>query len=227
MADPQSTRWTLVRGAAEGEAAAREEFARLYEPAVRAYYGARWRHSAMSSDLEDAVQEVFLACFREGGVLARAEVDRPGGFRPYLYGVARNVALRLERQHTRRRARTGDGAPDPDRLPADEERLSQAFDRAWAMSLIREAADHQVLVAAEGGEGAERRVELLRLRFHEGLPIREIARRWGEDANRLHYEYAKARREFRAALTEVVAAHQGGTSAEVERECSRLLDFFG
>jgi hypothetical protein len=49
MVDPQSTRWTLVRGAADGEAAAREEFARLYEPVVRACLLARWKRSPLVS----------------------------------------------------------------------------------------------------------------------------------------------------------------------------------
>jgi hypothetical protein len=38
-----------------------------------------------------------------------------------------------------------------------------------------------------------RRVELLTLRFHEAMPIREIARLWGVDAASLHHEYAQAR----------------------------------
>ena len=115
----------------------------------------------------------------------------------------------------------------PDRLPAEDERPSRAFDRAWATALLQEAGDRQAEIASERGAEATRRVELLRLRFEEGLPIREIATLWGVDTDRLHYEYAKARREFRAALLEVVAAHQGGTREEVELECSRLLDFFG
>ena len=67
------------------------------------------------------------------------------------------------------------------------------------------------------------RVELLRLRFHEGLPIREIARRWGTAAEVLHHEYARARQEFEAALREVVAFHHPGSPEEVEQECSNLL----
>ena len=66
-------------------------------------------------------------------------------------------------------------------------------------------------------------MELLRLRIYEGLPIREIARHWEEDATALHREYARARREFHKALSEVVAFHHPGSGEDVERECSHLL----
>jgi hypothetical protein len=74
---------------------------------------------------------------------------------------------------------------------------------------------------------AVRRVELLRLRFHDGLPIREIARLWGCDADAVHREYARARQEFRAALSDVVAYHHPeSSSGEIERECASLLALF-
>jgi hypothetical protein len=88
---------------------------------------------------------------------------------------------------------------------------------------MAEAARLQRRRAAEGGDEALRRVELLRLRFEEGLPIRAIAERWGADAARLHHAYALARQEFRAALLEVVAFHQPGSPAEVEQEAASLL----
>lgn len=71
-------------------------------------------------------------------------------------------------------------------------------------------------------------MQLLRLRFGGGLAIRDIAGRWGEDAARLHHEYAAARDEFRAALREVVAFHHpGGTAAEADRRCGELLAVLG
>jgi DNA-directed RNA polymerase specialized sigma24 family protein len=63
-----------------------------------------------------------------------------------------------------------------------------------------------------------RRVELLRLRFQEGMPIREIARLRGVDAASLHHEYARARREFRSALRDVIAFHHPGAPEEIDRE---------
>jgi RNA polymerase sigma-70 factor (ECF subfamily) len=89
--------------------------------------------------------------------------------------------------------------------------------------VLREAAEVQERNARQAGPEALRRVELLHLRFHEGLPIRAIAERWQVDAAMLHHEYARARQEFRSALAEVVAFHQPGSPAEVEQECAALL----
>src|SRR5262249_9139684 len=112
---------------------------------------------------------------------------------------------------------------DLESIPGGEETLSRAFDRAWARAVVREAAERQSALAAQRSEASLRRVELLRLRFHEGLPIREIARLWGLDAAYLHHEYARARQEFRAALREVIAFHHPGSPEDVDRECARLL----
>jgi RNA polymerase sigma-70 factor (ECF subfamily) len=226
MASPQTTCWSVIEAAAAGAAGERQEFARRYGPVVRAYLAARWRASPCRQDLEDAVQEVFVECFKEGGVLARADRGR-GEFRPFLYGVARNVALRLERARARAREQQTPDGVDLDGVPAAEEQLSRAFDRAWAKAVLREAARRQEQRADAEGDAARKRVELLRLRFHEGLPIREIARRWGADAAALHHEYARARQEFKAALLEVVAFHHPGAPAEVECACAELLAHLG
>ena len=111
--------------------------------------------------------------------------------------------------------------------PADEESQARLFDRAWARSLLREAARRQEDHARRTGAAALRRVELLRLRFHEGLPIRAIAARWQIEAATLHRDYARARQEFKTALAEVVGFHHPGTPAEIERECVNLLSLLG
>ena len=94
--------------------------------------------------------------------------------------------------------------------------------------MLKEATRVQAATAARAGKAAERRVELLRLRFGEGLPIRAIAARWEVDAAQLHHEYATARAEFRAALREVVAFHQPGRPAdELDSACAELLAILG
>jgi RNA polymerase sigma-70 factor (ECF subfamily) len=224
MAGSDSTCWTVIQAAAAGQPGPREEFARHYEPVVRAYLTARWpgRHE----EVDDAVQDVFLECFRDGGALARVDPDRPGGFRAFLYGIARNVARRLETERARRLQREQVGSLEEE--PAqDEPGLSALFDRAWAANILRQAAVCQAERARASGESAQRRVELLRLRFHDGLPIRDIARRWQVDAARVHHEYARAREEFRAALLEVLAFHHPGSRVRLEEECVRLLESLG
>jgi RNA polymerase sigma-70 factor (ECF subfamily) len=209
----------LVHGAAAGNGSARSAFGVRYAPVMRTYLAARWRGTPLSGDVDDAVQEVFLECLREGGVLARAQADRPGGFRAFLFGVVRNVALRFEQ----RGAKRGGNAPDFTSLPSREETLSRVFDRALARSIMREAAERQSAHAVERGDDALRRVELLNLRFQEGLPIREIATLWGADAGELHRQYAKARQEFHAALREVVSEHLPASAAQLDAECAQLL----
>lgn len=219
------TCWTLIEAASRGDAGARSSFAHRYLPVVRTFLGARWNGSPFLQDVEDAVQEVFLECFRRGGAMERVDRERPRGLRAYLYGVVRNVAARVEERRARVLQR--DGTLHPEALEADEARASQLFDRAWARSVMRQAAEHQRQQAALGGEAALRRVELLELRFRDGLPIREIARRFGEDAAVLHREYALARKEFKRALREVVAFDHPGPPARIEEECAalgRLLD---
>jgi RNA polymerase sigma factor (sigma-70 family) len=220
MTTPESTCWTVIQAAAAGSAADREHFARLYGPVLRAYLAGRWHGSPHAQDLDDAIQEVFVECFKPDGVLDRAERGR--GFRPFLYGVARNVALRVE-ANDRRRARRHAGDVDLEAVPDPEESLARAFDRAYARALLREAGRLQEERARDAGEAACRRVELLRLRFHDGLPIRDVARRWSADPAALHHEYARAREEFRAALRAVVAFHRPGPAADIEQECANLL----
>jgi RNA polymerase sigma-70 factor (ECF subfamily) len=226
VAQAESTCWTLIQAAAAGGAGDREQFARCYGPVLRAYLASRWRSSPHLGELDDVVQEVFVECFKQAGVLERAEPGRVGGFRPFLYGVVRNVALRFEAQRGRRREQQPDSL-DLDGVPDAEANLSRVFDRAWARAVLREAGRLQEQQARRAGEAACRRLELLRLRFHEGLPIREIARRWEKPAEVLHHEYARARQEFKAALLEVVAFHHPSSPAEIEQECANLLACLG
>jgi RNA polymerase sigma-70 factor (ECF subfamily) len=185
-----TTRWTVIRDAAGG----------------------------------DAAQEVFVDLFRDGGALDRVEPGRPGGFRAFFLGVVRNVARHVETCRGRSKERQPPNAFDPGDRAGDEESLAAAFDRAWAMALLRRAVDLHRERARGRGEAARRRVELLRLRFREGLPIRDIARRWEMEPRRLHKDYARARDEFRDVLLDVVAEHHGGSRAEAGCECSRLLE---
>ncbi len=207
----------VATGGSPGSSPAEQDaLARDYLGIVRAYLSARWRSSELRAELDDAVQEVFVECFRQGGALEAARSGRVPNFRAFLYGVVRNVARRFESRPVRA---TG-ALPD---IPATEASLSRLFERTWAQAIMIEAADRQKRQAVERGPEALRRIELLRLRFEEGLPIRTIAQHWGEPAASLHHAYAVARREFKAALLEVVAYHSPGSPAEVEQEAANLL----
>jgi hypothetical protein len=212
----ESTCWTVILAAAAGSPADREELARRHQDVVHAYLAARWRGSALRDDLDDATQEVFVECFRRGGAVEAAGAGRVPGFRAFLYGVIRNVARRFESRPVRAAGRSSE-------VVADESRQLRLFDRSWARAIMAEAAQGQRARAHERGPEAVQRVELLRLRFEENVPIRAIAERWGVGARSLHHAYAVARKEFKAALLEVVAFHQPGTPVELEEEAASLL----
>ncbi len=133
MPAAESTCWTIIRAAAAGSPADREELARRYLGVVRAYLAARWRGLVLRDDLDDATQEVSVECFRRGGVLESAGAGRVPSFRAFLFGVIRNVARRFENQQPR-------FAPLPDAIDADEESQSRLFDRTWAQAIMEEAA---------------------------------------------------------------------------------------
>ncbi len=218
------TCWTLVEDAAEGTDGAREEFARAYLPVVKAYLASRWAGNALQNDVDDAAQEVFVDLIKPNGALSRVRRDHgDGGFRAFLYGVARNVARRYqERAGIRRRHEAPIGSTVA-RKPASDDAPSQVFDKAWARTIMRSARERHARQAQAQDEQAVERVELLRLRFQKGLPIREIAARWDVDPAVVHRQYARARKEFAAALYETVASHGDGDPAAVRRECGRLL----
>ena len=213
--DRRRTSWALIESAGAGDARAHEEFARLYAPVVRAYFALRWKENALESEVDDGVQEVFVDCL-SAGALSRGDPTRP--FRPFLLGIARNVALRFEQ----RRGRNAPVALDDPEVESRETRLSVAFDRAFALLVVREARDLQRRQA--DSDLKRRRVELLELRFQQGLSTAAIAEAWKEDPARVHHLYADARADFRDCLREVVRRHFGGATADLERECDWMLE---
>ena len=221
MHDPHATAWTMIVDAATGEPSAREAFASKYLPVVTSYLGARWSGSALSQEVDDAAQEVFVECFRAEGPLARVSEGETKSFRAYFYGVTRNVARRYE--HKASGDDGGHARISQIDVLANETSLSQVFDRAWARSIMKQAGQRHREFAMQSGDAAIRRLELLELRFREGLPIRHIADKWGVDAAVLHREYSKARTEFRQALLDVIRFHHPGSEAEIQIEAKSVL----
>jgi RNA polymerase sigma-70 factor (ECF subfamily) len=78
--------------------------------------------------------------------------------------------------------------------------------------------------ASELGAEHERRVELLRLRFEEGKPIRDIAVQWNLDAAWLHHEFARARRDFKRSLATALGLDLGSEPDKLDGEVSRLWE---
>ena len=177
----------------------------------------------MIDEVGDTVHEVFLECLQQGGVLERADPGRAGGFRAFFFGVIRNVSRRVEKARARNREVQPTSTFDPDeRGQALDTSASRAMDRAWARAMVDQAAMRHREAAEAMGEEALRRVELLRLRFRENLPIREIAKRWQMDPEKLHQEYRRARREFRRFLEEELA-FSGHSSEDPDRQWQEFL----
>jgi DNA-directed RNA polymerase specialized sigma24 family protein len=226
MTESDETCWTMVLAAARGDAPARQAFALLYMDIVRAYLGSRWRGRPLQRRTEDAVQDVFFECFRQGGALDRLERDGDATFRTFLYSIVRNVARRFEERRGEGVATTALGE-EAGLLPAMGPTPSVAFDQAWARSMVARARERQRREAEAAGPTSLRRIELLDLRLGEDLPIREIAARWQEDAAVLHAEYRQARADFQRALRTEVSFQGVRGEAAIEKECLRLLSLLG
>jgi len=218
--------WSLIARAAAGDGGARSVFASSYLPVVRSFLDARWRSTRLAGETDDAVQEVFVECLRENGVLSSADPDR-GDLRGLLYGVTRKVAARFEERVRKRHSRDLATGSMLDAIQAREPSLSSVFDSEWARTFMRLTGDRMRAYAERGTPGARLRVELLRLRFAEGMPIREIAEQWEVDPDTVHRAYAKAREEFKLCLRRVVAEHAVRSEVDLDAEVERIFELLG
>jgi RNA polymerase sigma-70 factor (ECF subfamily) len=210
-----------VRSAAAGDLESRAAFCEIYGPVIRAVLAARWKLGEDREEVSDGVQEVFLQCLKPGGALGRADAERPGGFRAFLYGVTRNVAGTLEAaRHRRRREHGSEGC---DSVQSDEATMSRIFDRAFAQALTHEAR-RLLARRAPPGSPAATRLRALELMYERGLPSRQIARELGVDVATVYPLLTRARREFKGALLEVVAGYHPEDAREaLERRCSEIF----
>lgn len=221
------TCWTMIRSAAKGEPGARGDFCSRYLPVVRNYLAERWRGSGLASEVEDAIQEVFLECLRPDGALDRFDERRASSFSAYLRAVVENVSRRVEERNALARGRSSANEGLLDAAECREERLTLVFQRDLSISLVRQARDRHRELSGTAGPEAERRFEILRLRFQEDLPLREIAAAWKADPAEIHRDYARAREEFKQALRDVIRFHNPSHPEAVEQECQDLLGLLG
>ncbi|MDF1836778.1 MAG: sigma-70 family RNA polymerase sigma factor [Planctomycetota bacterium] len=218
---PNETCWTMVRSASAGDPQARSIFSRTYATTIQGFLSARWLGRSLAGETDDATQEVFMECFKPGGVLDRADPMR-GDFRGLLFGVTRNVARRFEERALRQAPQNLENSQWQQQLASDEPGQATLFDQSWARALIKEAKKRHREVAGADGEKGAMRLDLLKRRFGSDEAIRQIAAEWNMPPQELHNAYRKARTEFYACLREVVAFHSPGT-ADLEAECKRLL----
>ncbi len=85
---------------------------------------------------------------------------------------------------------------------------------AWLLMASR--LDH-------GGEGRDR-IQILDLRFKEGLASGAIAARLGFEPGYVYQQLRNAKRDFRMALVEVVGSyHPSASREEIEARCVDLV----
>ena len=216
----------MLHAASAGDASARSTFARSYLTPIRNYLGHRWRDAKLGAAIDDAVQDVFVECFKPDGALIGAD-QQNGEFRALLYAVVRNVARRYEERAARPSHGQG-GSVHLDDLPDRAEALSRVFDRSWAEAIVRDAILRHARAARRGDSDTRLRYRILRLRHQEGLAIREIATRLAQpDIDAAHIAYRRARREFRVHMREATAHHTGVGPDALDAECRRVSILLG
>ena len=169
----------LVARVAAGDDAALRDLFRRHAP----WLAVRLRAVLPAADVEDVLQETFLAAWRGAG-----------GYRPqgacggWLWGIARRqAALLLRRRGPADQIGTalpaclaGRDAPDPAEV-----------------ALAR--ADLEVAVAALGPDGSPER-EVWRLMYEQDRPVAEVAELLGVPPGTVKSRAYRARRLLRAAL---------------------------
>ena len=223
-----STCWSVVLGAAAGETWDREAFSRIYGPVIRRYLAARWRAPVDDPEIEDATQEVFVQIFKPHGALGNLEPTRPGGFRAYLFGIVRNVALMVERSDRRRQRRVGtESAFEAEPPVADETTMSQVFDREWLEAITREAKELMTRRWKTRCSGQDH-ARLLERRYADGIAPRDIATEMGCSVETVYEALRRAKEEYRTALLDVLGAHHPNESrAQLEQRCADLSQQLG
>jgi RNA polymerase sigma-70 factor (ECF subfamily) len=168
----------LIAAMATGDdAALRELFAR-HAP----WLAARLRSVLSAADVEDVLQETFLAAWQGAG---RYRPDGPAG--AWLWGIARRQAALFLR-------RRGPAALIlPAVIPADGRNASDPAEAALSRAAIAEA------VAALGPDGSPER-EAWRLMYVEDRPVAEVAQLMGVPVGTVKSRAHRARRLLRAAL---------------------------
>ncbi len=178
----------LIAAMAVGDDAALRELFSRHAP----WLAARLRSVLAAADVEDVLQETFLAAWR--GAAGYRPVGPVGG---WLWGIARRQAALFLR-------RRGPAALIlPAVIPADGRYASDPAEAALSRAAIAEA------VAALGPEGSPER-EAWRLMYVEDRPVAEVAELMGVPVGTVKSRAHRARRLLRAALRSSEPA-EGGT----------------
>jgi DNA-directed RNA polymerase specialized sigma24 family protein len=213
-----STRWTVVRQAADSQTSSEHALNALSELCQiywRPVYLFLRRQGIRQHDAQDLTQS-FFADLIESRTYARAD-QMKGRFRSFLLGTLKHF-LAHARDHGRAQKRGGGALP----VQLNEAVLFEAearaarcqnwsadgvFDREWAASLLRQALDRLALEYTVAGK--EALFEALKVHLAGSaaatVPYEEMAKRLGRAATTLRSDVARLRVRYRAILREEVS----------------------
>jgi DNA-directed RNA polymerase specialized sigma24 family protein len=213
-----STRWTVVRQAADSQTASQHALSALSELCQiywRPVYVFLRRQGIAQHDAQDLTQG-FFAELIETRAYACADPMK-GRFRSFLLGTLKHFTAHV-RDHDRAQKRGGGAAT----IQLDDPAISEAetyasrcnhwsadgvFDREWAASLARQALDRLAQEYELGGKSALFEALKSRLTTSEDAvtSYEELATRLGRTAAHLRVEVTRLRARYRAILREEVS----------------------
>jgi RNA polymerase sigma factor (sigma-70 family) len=225
MPDFSTTRWTLVRRAADASPQGRRalgELLALYQPALRAQL-ARWR--VPGAEGEDLWQE-FATRMMEGEWLRRAQPSA-GSFRAFLGTALKRFAANRLREATALK-RGGDATfaaeSEIENLATDTVGPDRQFDADWAslvLARVQEALREDA--RSRGREALYEALEPFLVEEAQRDDYHAIAARFGSNANAIGVAVYRLRARLRELLRREVAETVEDAAA-LEREMDSLRD---
>jgi len=134
---------------------------------------------------EEAMQQTFLQAWRSA-----SSVDPDRDLGPWLYTIARRVAIDLYRRESRRAAVSYDAAPDGAPLDPALVSMPPSIETAWDIWQVRQAIDAM----------SPDDQDVIRLQHFDGLTQGEIAERLGLPIGTVKSRTFRAHRRLAAAL---------------------------
>ena len=186
---PEATDDRLVAAAQAGSPEAFAALFQKYRPEIARYAG---RTLGDDGRAEDVVQEIFISALRGIGTL-----DRPAGFKPWLYRIAHNACIDHIRRHGKGREVPFDAYGLP---PAEEIRLFRQLPSSHAALAQKENFSNLRKALTDLPEA---QAEILVLRELEGLSYDEIAVRMSISRSAVESMLFRARRALRTEYGEI------------------------
>ena len=191
----QSTLWTVISRAGQGDRDSFERFVGSYRRPLVSFLQAKGLPEA---DAEDLSQEVFLRIY-EKRLLLRFDAAR-GRFRSFLLAIARNMlsehrrnAGALKREGGRVKISLEDLGEIPDESDPD-------FDRLWVENLLQVAFEGLKSMEGEGPS-----CEVLRAYTEETVTYGELAARHGISEAQVRDLIHAARKKLKKRVQDLIA----------------------